>query len=261
MTGTHLQPRADKQAVAFALRKTSPVPLYWQLKTSLETLIDSGEWPPDTQVPSERRLCQQFAISRITVRQALAELVREGRLVRSHGRGTFVADKHLRMPLASLSGFSEDMRRRGLRPGARVLVFELTSAPPHVARALRVAAGEHVVLLKRLMLANDRPMAVETVHLPARLCPHVLDERLDNTSLYDTLKRKYGIVPCRAAEQWQAIACLDTDARLLEIPLGSPVLCAERTTFGRQGQPFEHVESVFRGDRYIFFTERTRDGR
>src|SRR6266511_3976202 len=108
------------------LHKASPVPLYYQLKSAIEHLLDSGQWRPDSQVPSERRLCEQFHISRITVRQALAELVREGRLIRSHGRGTFVAQAQLRKPVFPLVSFTQDVREHGMQPGAKVLLFEAT---------------------------------------------------------------------------------------------------------------------------------------
>ena len=211
-----------------ALQKASPVPLYFQLKTAIENLLDSGQWAPDTQVPSERRLCEQFKISRITVRQALAELVREGRLIRSHGRGTFVAQAQLRKPVFPLVSFTQDVREHGMQPGARVLEFEVISPPPHVVSALQLEAGDRMILLKRLRLANGKPMAVETVHLPSHRCPGLQGEHLTDQSLYETLSRTYGIVPTRANQQWQAVACPAADARLLEIPKGNPG-AADRT--------------------------------
>jgi GntR family transcriptional regulator len=240
-----------------ALQKASPVPLYYQLKTAIENLLDSGQWPPDSQVPSERRLCEQFKISRITVRQALAELVREGRLIRSHGRGTFVAQAQLRKPVFPLVSFTQDVREHGMQPGARVLEFEVISPPPHVVSALQLEAGDRMILLKRLRLANGKPMAVETVHLPSHRCPGLQGEHLTDQSLYETLSRTYGIVPTRANQQWQAVACPAADARLLEIPKGNPVLRIEQTTFDRTGRPFEHLESFFRGDKFIFYAELT----
>jgi GntR family transcriptional regulator len=237
------------------LDKRSPVPLYYQLRTVIEERIDSGEWPPDTLVPSERELCEQFRISRITVRQALAELVRDGRLVRSHGRGTFVAHSQVKKCLLPLMGFSEDIRRHGQRPGARVLQFEAVQATPSVTKALQLGSGEQVLLLRRLRLANGTPMAMESVHLPIRLLPGVLEESFEDRSLYEILKERYNIVPTLANQQWQAVACPPRDAALLGIRKGSPVFSVERTTFDQSGRPFEYVESFFRGDKYIFFGE------
>jgi len=256
--GERVREHNDTPEVAVpSLHKASPVPLYFQLKSAIEQLLDSGQWPPDSQVPSERRLCEQFQISRITVRQALAELVREGRLIRSHGRGTFVAQAQLRKPVFPLVSFTQDVREHGMQPGAKVLLFEATQPPPHVMSALRLGVGDKMLLLKRLRLANGKPMAVETVYLPSRRCPGLLDENLEDVSLYETLTEKYGIVPTRANQQWQAVACPVADAKLLEIQRGSPVLRIEQTTFDRNGRPFEHLESFFRGDKFIFFAELT----
>src|SRR5262247_1041326 len=98
----------------------SPVPKYFQLREILLDLIDSGELPLDTPIPSERELCRRHGLSRMTVRQALDHLVTEGRLYRVPGKGTFVARPKIEMPLRLVS-FTEDMRNRGLEPGARDL--------------------------------------------------------------------------------------------------------------------------------------------
>jgi GntR family transcriptional regulator len=241
------------------LRKSSPVPLYYQLKRAIEQLIDSGEWPPDTQVPSERRLCEQFNISRITVRQALADLEREGRLVRSHGRGTYVAELAIKKPVFPLVSFTHDVREHGLEPGARVLLFEVAPPAPHVTAALELKPGEQMLLLKRLRLANHKPLAVETVHLAGSRCPDLLDEDMTNRSLYETLSAKYGIAAARAQQEWQAVPCPLAEAHFLEVELGTPVLRIEQTTFDAEGRPFEHLESYFRGDKFILVAELRND--
>ncbi|MPZ18014.1 MAG: UTRA domain-containing protein [Luteitalea sp.] len=254
-------PRRQKVNPGAMVRKESPIPLYYQLKTAIEARIEEGGWPPDTQLPSERQLCDQFGISRITVRQALAELVREGRLVRSHGRGTYVAQAHLKKPVFPLVSFTEDLREHGLQAGARVLRFERTTPPPHVSLALRLAAGDKTILLQRLRLANHRPVAIETVHLPDRLCAGFLDEDMADRSLYATLGARYHIVPARARQQWQAVRCAASDAQLLAVPKGSPVLRIDQTTYDQRGRAFEYMESFFRGDKFIFFAELTNHSR
>jgi len=249
-----------RKTFAPMLDKNSPIPLYYQLKTVIDERIDSGEWPPDTQVPSERELCEQFDISRITVRQALAELVSDGRLLRSHGRGTFVAHSQVKKSLLPLMGFSEEIRSRGQEPGARIIEFEETATPPPgVVHALQLGVGQKVVRLKRLRTANGRPMAVETVHLPSAIVPDILAENLENRSLYELLERRYKVTPVRASQQWQAVACPSSDARLLDVKKGSPVFYIQRTTFRRGERPFEHLESFFRGDKYVFWAELRND--
>lgn len=237
-----------------SLSKRNRQPLYYQLKGLIEERIGSGEWKPGAQLPSERELCDRFKISRITVRQAIAELVVEGRLTRAHGRGTFVASR-VEQRLNRLTGFTQDMQARKQQPGARVLYLEAVPAPPVVARALRLKADEAVILLRRLRLADGEPMAVETAYLPDHLCHDLLTEKLENRSLYKLLKDKFDIVPTRAEQQLRAVACAATEAKLLGVRKGSSVLHIYRTTFNRENLPFEYVESFYRGDKYVFYVE------
>ena len=242
------------------LDKRSHLPLHQQLKAAIEERILGGEWLPGTQVPSERELCEQYEISRITVRQALTALVMEGRLIRAQGRGTFVASPRIEQQLTQLTGFTQDMQARGKRPSARVLEADSISALPTVARALNIKAGESVIMLKRLRLADGEPVAIETAYLPENRCRGLLKEKLATRSLYDILAKKYRLKPVRAMQQMEAIACPVAEARLLGTRRGAPVLHIHRTTYDRAGRPFELVESFYRGDRYTFYAELHGDG-
>ena len=242
------------------LDKGSHLPLHQQLKAAIEDRILSGEWLPDTQVPSERELCEQYQISRITVRQALSALVMEGRLIRTQGRGTFVASPRIEQQLTQLTGFTQDMRARGKRPSAQVLEADCIAALPTVSRALKIKVGETVIMLKRLRLADGEPVAIETAYLPENRCRGLLKEQLATRSLYDILTKKYDLKPVRATQQMEAIACPSAEARLLGTRRGAPVLHIHRTTYDRDGRPFELVESFYRGDRYTFYAELHGDG-
>lgn len=243
-----------------ALDKDSPIPLYYQLQQIVEERIDGGEWPPGMQVPSERELCEQFQVSRITVRQALLALANQGRLTRQQGVGTFVASPRIKQRLNRLTGFTEELEARGQHPGARVLQLELLPAPPTVARGLDLPPGEEVILVKRLRLADEEPLAIEIAHLPAHLCPGLEHQDLGAHSLYELLGREFDIVPARAEQQIEALACPATEARLLGVRKGSPMLHMYRVTYGRDGQAIEHTESFYRGDRYIFHVELAGNG-
>jgi GntR family transcriptional regulator len=240
------------------LDRASPVPLHSQLRAVIDGRIESGRWTADERVPSERELCEQFGVSRITVRQALHQLVVERRLVRVHGRGTFVASAPVKAQLLPLVGFSEDMSARGQHPGARVLRFEVAVPSMAVSRALRLSGGEEVFVLKRLRLANDRPMALETAYLPEKLCRALAGVDMADRSLYRTLGETCGLTPWRALQQWQAVPCPSAEAKLLGIRGGTPVLQIQRTTFDNDGRTFEYVDSFVRGDRYVFQAELRR---
>lgn len=243
-----------------ALDKDSPVPLYYQIQQIMEERIDGGRWPPGMQVPSERELCEQFQVSRITVRQALLALANEGRLTRQQGVGTFVASPRIKQRLNRLTGFTEELEARGQRPGARVLQLEVVPAPPAVARGLDVPPGEPVVLLKRLRLADEEPLAIEIAHLPGRLYPGLEEQSLEDSSLYDLLGREYDIFPARAEQQLEALACPPAEAHLLGVRKGAPMLHMYRVTYGSDGTAIEHTESFYRGDRYIFHVELASNG-
>jgi len=241
------------------LNKYSPLPLYHQLKTAIEERIDSGEWSPGMQVPPERELCEHFAVSRITVRRALSELEARGRLTRKQGVGTFIAAPRIEQHLARLTGFTQDMLAKGKRPSAKVLQLEITPAPIPAARSLDLSPGEETILLKRVRLTDDEPLAIETAYLPLRLCSGLQDWDLENCSLYEILTSEFGIFPTHAEQQLEAVACPAIESRLLGIRKGAPVLHIYRVTFQTGGRPFEYTESYYRGDRYIFNVELTNN--
>ncbi len=237
----------------FTLSKKNHLPLYIQLKEWIAERVDTGEWKPGMQLPSERVLCDDLNISRITVRQAISELVTEGRLYRVHGRGTFVSDQKIQQGLNRLTGFTQDIKARGQEPSARVLDLQLTDAPTAVIHALKLKANTPAIRLQRLRLADGEPLAVETAWLNDKLCHPLLDLDLENHSLYQLLSEKFNIQPAYAEQRLQAVACPAPTARLLKIRKASPVLQIYRTTFAPNERPFEYVESFYRGDKYIFY--------
>lgn len=233
----------------------SPIPLYHQLKAFIEGQIETGVWNPGDRVPSESDLGMQFHVSRTTVRQALGDLVNQGLLSRAQGKGTFVAPPRIQQPLTRLTGFTQDMAQRLKRPSSRVLKLDSLPASAQVAAALQIAAGDLVVALDRLRLADGAPMAVEIGRICFPGCEELLQEDLSNHSLYQILGEKWNIHPSRARQRMEATACPAETAALLEIRKGSPVLHIYRTTFDQHGRPFEQVESFYRGDRYVFQVE------
>ena len=237
------------------LDKTTAIPIYHQLKEWLRAEIASGTWQPGDLIPSERELSEQFGISRMTVRQALNELREEGILRREQGRGTYVAEPKIEQRLTRLTGFTEDMKRRALRSGARVLQQMWVDAPAAAAKALRITPGKQIVLLQRLRMAEGEPMAIESSYLHFSSMAGLLEENFENQSLYHCLSEKYGILPTRAEQKVEAAICREQDCQLLHIEPGSPVLRNRRITYDQRNKPFEYTHSIYRGDRYIFYVE------
>lgn len=234
--------------------KSSPIPLYYQLQRIVLEKIQSGEWPANAPIPSERELAEQFGITRMTIRHALTDLVRDGILRREMGKGTFVAEPRITQRLSKLTGFSDDMRARGRRPGARLLAAGVEPATPTVAERLRVPLGAVTVLIERLRLADGEAMAIESSHLSFAGCSELVREDLCG-SLYALLLQSYGVTPTRARQRLSAGVGDRRESELLGIRRGAPVLRLERVTYDQNDRPFEYTQSTYRGDRYVFDAE------
>ncbi|MFT8316985.1 MAG: GntR family transcriptional regulator [Sporolactobacillus sp.] len=232
----------------------SPVPVYYQIEQYIEELIDRQQLKIGERIPSERELTEQFQVSRMTVRQALADLVNAGALLRLKGKGTFVADRNkLEKKLSQIDGFTEDMLRRGMKPGSQLIAFEQIKANPKIAERLGLMPEEAAVfVIKRIRLADAQPMAIETTYIPCRLVSGLTEKMLSNRSLYDYLEQDQGFTIDRAEESLEAAIVTSDEARLLEVSPNSPVLLIERLTFTKDEKKIEFTKSLYRADRYKF---------
>nr|HID14437.1 GntR family transcriptional regulator [Anaerolineae bacterium] len=234
------------------LDRNSPTPLYQQLKALLATQIADGLLQPGTPLPSERQLCDQFDVSRVTVREALRELSHEGLIHTVPGRGTFVAVPRADLTVkVSLAGFTADVRREGMTPSSALLDARLIVSPtPDLVEAMRLQPGDEVVRVERLRLVNNVPLALHTVYLNHRLCPQVLHHNLAQESLFSLLRDEYGLTLARAEEQVYATLASEREMELLNLSYPAAVLRAERTTFLDTGEVIELALAVYCGEWY-----------
>ncbi|HLN61656.1 MAG TPA: GntR family transcriptional regulator [Symbiobacteriaceae bacterium] len=232
-----------------------PIPLYYQIRSRVLESIESGQLKPGDRVPSERELTERFGVSRMTARQAVSELENQGYLYRIQGKGTYVAAPKLDQPLVGLTSFSQDMRRRGLEPGALVLSAHERPAGALVGRSLGLTETTPVYQVERLRLAGGEPMALETACLPVDLCPGLLETNLEHRSLYEVLRERFGLHLLKAAQRLEAVAASAREADLLRVHEGTPLLMLERVSRDASDLPVEYVRSLYRGDRYRFVTE------
>ena len=229
--------------------------MFEQVKTLLDAAITRGELGPHNRIPSERELSVALGASRMTIRQALLEMMAEGSLYTRPGKGTYVAERKIEQPLQRLTSFTEDIRARGSRPASRVLAQELLPAPLELAQALGVPPGAEIVRIRRLRLADESPLAIETSHLSHALCPGIIANDFSTSSLYEVLATRYGIHLRSAKQTIEASAALPEERQLLEMPSHVPVLRLHRLTFGRDDQVVEFVRAAYRGDRYQLHVE------
>ncbi|HYF90910.1 MAG TPA: BadF/BadG/BcrA/BcrD ATPase family protein [Symbiobacteriaceae bacterium] len=239
-------------------QKRPVVPLYYQIRKYLLDAIESKQLSPGDRAPSERELTERFGVSRLTVRQAMTELETQGYLHRIQGKGTFVAAPKFEQPLAALSSFTEDMRRRGLVPGAEVLSAELTAAGRRVGEALGLEYTAPVFRLERLRLADGEPMALEVSHVDARICPGLPGCDFNHQSLYQVLQDRFGLVLTRATQSLEAVAADAYEAAILHVREGTPLMQIERVARRSDDRRVEYVRSLYRGDRYRFVAELDR---
>ena len=204
-------------------------------------------------IPSERQLSADFGVSRLTVRAALDDLVREGHLVRRHGSGTFVERAEDR------AGAHDDLvhRRhgsRGLSPASETLDLRTVMAGARLGRLLHVSPSEPVLVAERLRLADGESMAIETVHIRASRVPGLTARDLEERSFYELLHDRYGIVVVGGEQTIEPTVTDEDESRALGVPLHSPAFRFERVTHSEEGEIVEFVESIYRGDRYRLIT-------
>ena len=236
-------------------RGDQAIPKYYELRQWLRQHIDG--LPPGTPVPPERTLGDRFGISRTTVRQALHDLAVEGRIVRMQGRGTFVATPKVNQNL-QLTSYTQDMKAQGLRPGARLIDVTITESEPDVAAGLRLTDGAVVTRIERLRLANEEPMAVETVYLDRQRFPGIDRKLTEDVSLYAILESDYDVVPAEGEETIETVLAPPSVSRLLGTDSTTPMLMLTRTTRDSEGRPIEFVRSLYRGDRFRLTTALSR---
>ncbi len=231
------------------------IPKYYTVKRQLLELTVT--MAPGSPVPPERELAQRYATSRTTVRQALAELVVEGRLLRIQGKGTFVAKPKVAQVL-ELASYTEGMRAHGLHPKTRILEIGYVTADDKLAGLLGIRPGGRALRIHRLRLADGEPMSIDMRHLSARRFPGLRKQLERHSSLYEALARAYGVEPAEGEETIETVLAGPHDARLLGVDVGLPLLLLSRHAFDIDGNPLEWAQSWYRGDRYKFVTRLRR---
>jgi len=233
-----------------------PVPLHHQVYLDLTSALDAGEWKPGDRLPPERELAERYGCSLITVRRALSELAREGRIERTRGRGTFVLRPRVELDFGGSQSFTSEMQSHGLDAETKVVAAHPEVAGEAVANALDLEIGAPTLYVERLRLAAGEPMILEQVHLPADRFPGLLASDLEHNSLYGLLTERYGTRVVRAREAIEPVLLRGREAALLEQPSGRPALLVEGVAYSADGIPVEFARSYVRGDRTRYYVER-----
>jgi len=242
----------------FVIDPSSPLPLYYQIQRNITALIESQALRPNDSLPSERELSERYGVTRMTVRQAINQLVSDGVLERRRGVGTFVAEPRQYPSLSpSVAGFSQRFREAGMRPASRVLSFEAVPASSTVAQRLDLEAGALVVCLRRLRLVDGVPLMVETSHLPYAPLEGIMEVDFNNASLYTTLAERFGKPVVRAEHTLEPVLLHNDEARLLGLKAGQPAMLVHIVAHSAQGIAIEFSKAVIRGDRCRYYFTAT----
>jgi GntR family transcriptional regulator len=237
----------------------SHIPYYIQLMDILKEKVQLGTWAPGDQIPGEQDLCELYGVSRTVVRQALLELELEGIINRRKGKGTFVSLPKISEGLVQkLTGFYQDMVERGLKPGTRVLHQEVGPASEKVARFLEIKPDDQVIDILRLRSINEEPIQLVTTYIPYEICPGLAQVDLTNLSLYEYLEKECGIFIAKGRRYIEAVLATDTEAELLGIGRGAPLLMLDSISFSESERPIEYYHALHRGDRSRFEVELVR---
>jgi GntR family transcriptional regulator len=241
--------KPESVLIDFAVDRSSPVPLYYQLAQQLEGAIEHGRLAPGSLLGNEIELAGRLGLSRPTVRQAIQSLVDKGLLVRRRGVGTQVVHSQVKRPL-ELSSLYDDLQAAGQSPATRVLRLTPEPASGEVAAALGVAEGGEVIVLERLRSSHGEPMAYMCNFLP----PGLLDltaEKLEATGLYRLL-RSAGVTLHSARQTVGARSATADESELLAEESGAALLTMCRTTYDDKGRAVEYGTHIYRASRYAF---------
>lgn len=239
-----------------AINFESSIPYYSQLKLILEARIRQGVYRAGDHLPSHSELCEQYSVSKAVVRQALQQLEIEGLIVQRRGKLTTVAEKKIPGDLLQqLSGTYHNMTRLGYYPTTKVILNHLILATESIAEKLEIKPGDQVIELERLRFIENEPFVFMRSYVPYDLCPKIATIDLTGKSLLEEIKKEYGFVISSSKRTIEAVSARDTEAALLKISKGAPLLLFNSVSYIDTGRVIGSTRALFRGDRARFDVE------
>lgn len=238
----------------FQIDAQLPTPLYQQIQDNIVELIENNLLNSGDALPAERLLSDYYQVNRMTVRQAIEALVQKGLLYKKHGAGTFVSEKNaLQTFTPSVMGFSQRMREAGLATTTHLLQRAVVVPSPIIAHRLRVTDGSKVLLIKRLRMANNEPLMIETSYLSYEQYPALAEEDLETQSLYHLLEALYNVRIVEAEHTLEPILTTPFETQHLGVEAQQPAMLVRVLAYTRDRTPVEFSKSIVRGDRCRYY--------
>ncbi len=235
-----------------AIDTSTPIPIYYQIKQEILEWINSGELKPGDRIESEEKLAKRHEISRMTARHAVTQLVNDGYLYRVHGKGTFVCKPRVEKSVATLTGFADDMKKKGYTTHSDVISMTKVTPDEDIQEILDLNSDDKAYCLIRVRYANKVAMSYQESYLPADMFPELDGYDFINHGLYETIGEKYKIEPMHAKQRMEARTTKGEIAKYLQVDDGSPIFFVERITYEENDKPMEVAYSWHRGDKYVF---------
>jgi GntR family transcriptional regulator len=242
------------------LNRGLPIPLYFQLQEILRDKLEEGFWQPGDKLPTEEELCEEFHVSRTTVRRALQGLEIEGVIERSPKRGTTIAPprtpEHI---LQSIVGSYALVYPQKGRLATKVLEAAVIKPPKQVLTALQLHEDDRVIKIARIRYVDSEPLFWTTAYVPYDICPDFITEDFENHSFFELLEKKHGIFILRASRSVTATIASSRAVRHLGVKPGAPLIRVIVHSYMRDDIAVEYSDTYFRGDRVRLEVEITRD--
>jgi DNA-binding GntR family transcriptional regulator len=231
--------------------------LYVKLYEILKKKIESTDWPVGSQIPTEEDLCKTFNVSRVTVRSAVMELVRQGYLNRQQGKGTFVYRNIVTEGIPMITSFHEILFEKGLKFSTSVLARTVMMPVDDLDIKLHVPKDKHIIYIKRLRLIENEPVLLQESYVPYNICPLLLEEDLENQSLFELFEKKYGIKITRVGNHIEITYITDDESHLIELSEGSPAILLNQYFYSGETLVM-YTRSIKRTDKFKFLINLER---
>lgn len=237
------------------MERSVGVPLYLQVKNHLLSSIQSGKWTEGDLLPSESELCEIYQVSKITIREAVGVLVREGILERLQGKGTFVRRAKYEPHLSGLFSFTKWSIQNGFEPSTRAIKIEADFRDATVAGELGVRSDRELVRIERLRLADNEPLCLEQIYIPAAICPDIHLKDIVGRPFNDILLNDYGIPLFKSAVAIEAAGADQYTRKLLRMGKLESALIIKHIVFSKDSKIIYLVRCAYRGDKVKFWIE------
>lgn len=238
--------------------KDRSIPLYYQLENILREKIKSGEFRPGDPFPTEQQLVQSYGVSRITVRQALGSLEKDGLIVRTRGKGSFVTEKQNQLEPMKLTGMIEDIIAMGIKTKTKIISFDFVHPPKDVLDNLKLNEDQKALQIERIRMIKGAPVSYTISYIPFDLAKKITMKDLSIQPILNVLEKKCKIKISRGFQIIEATIADSRIASFLDVMTGSPLLKIKRTVFDINNKPVEYIIILYRSDRYHYTVELVR---